>query len=68
MELERLARVEERLRHVEDQMDDMKSKVDEMHALLLQAKGARWAILVLAAFGGFVAGLANKLLPFIGKQ
>lgn len=32
------------------------------HAVLLQAKGARWAILAMAAVGGALASFATKLV------
>lgn len=41
------------------------AKVDEMHAMLLQAKGARWTILGLATLGGFLAGKIGWLVPWM---
>lgn len=63
MESERMAIIETKVQHLSDQLEDTHRKVDEMHAVLLQAKGARWAILAMAALGGAVASFATKLLP-----
>ncbi len=60
---ERLAVAETKLEGVETRIKGMETKIDEMHAILLQAKGARWAILTMASLGGFVAGITAKLLP-----
>jgi hypothetical protein len=42
----------------------MSLKVDEMHELLMQARGARWAILGIASLGGFIAGKLASILPW----
>ena len=34
-----------------------------MHAILLQAKGARWVIVGLAGVAGLTSGLLSKLMP-----
>jgi hypothetical protein len=34
-----------------------------MHAILLQAKGARWMIVGLAGVAGLASGLVAKLMP-----
>ncbi len=44
--------------HLTAKLDDTHKKVEEMHAILLQAKGARWVIVGLAG----TAGLASTLL------
>jgi hypothetical protein len=33
-----------------------------MHAILLQAKGVRWAVIAVSGLVGFVAGIAHWLL------
>jgi hypothetical protein len=43
-----------------DQLDDTHEKVEEMHAILLQAKGARWVIAGLAGVAGLASGLVAK--------
>lgn len=62
---ERLARLEAKVEHLETLIADQGSKVSEMHSLLLQAKGARWAIGALAAGAGLVGGLATKWFPVL---
>jgi len=42
-------------------------KLDEMHALFLQAKGARWAIITMAAVGGFISAKLSAFLPVLTK-
>lgn len=54
---ERLATLEEWRRKTESDLLKMSQKVDEMHGILLQAKGARWAILAAAGFAGFLSGM-----------
>jgi hypothetical protein len=53
---ERIAVLEANQVHMRDKLNEMSSKVDEMHELLLQAKGAKWAILGVASLAGFLAG------------
>ena len=64
-DIERLAVLEEKARAAEEDMHDMRQKIDEMHAVLMQAKGAKWAILAMATLGGALAGLGTKLLILI---
>jgi predicted esterase YcpF (UPF0227 family) len=61
---ERLVRLETRHEHLTEKMDAMSTKVDEMHELLMQARGARWAIVGIASLGGFFAGKVASLLPW----
>ncbi len=42
-------------------------KLNEMHALFLQAKGARWAIITMAAVGGFISAKLSAFLPVLTK-
>ena len=49
------------LDRVNEELDDTHKKVEEMHAILLQAKGARRVIVGLAG----VAGLASGLVEFM---
>jgi hypothetical protein len=39
---ERVAKLEVQMTHLNEKLDDTHQKVEEMHAILLQAKGARW--------------------------
>jgi hypothetical protein len=59
---ERLAVLEQKVSHMEEELDRMSAKVDEMHAILLQARGVRWAIIALSGLVGFLAGLAHWLI------
>ena len=58
---DRLIRLETEVQHLQVKVDDYGQKVNAMHSLLLQAKGARWAIITAAAIGGFISA---KLAPF----
>ena len=64
---ERLAAVEARLANLEQDVHGMRLKVDTMHDLLMQARGARWAIIAVAGLAGFLAGAGAKLMPLIGR-
>ena len=64
---ERLAAVEARLATLERDVHGMRLKVDAMHDVLMQARGARWAIIAVAGLAGFLAGVAAKLMPLIGR-
>jgi hypothetical protein len=64
---ERLAALEARLAHLEEDVHDMRLKVDAMHSILMQAKGARWAIVAVAGCAGFLAGVGAKILPLLGR-
>ena len=44
------------------ELDRMSAKVDEMHAILLQAKGVRWAIVAVSGLVGFVTGISHWLI------
>jgi hypothetical protein len=65
-EVERIATLEAEMRGMQDDVRETRKKVEAMHDLLMQAKGARWAIVALASLAGFLAGWAHKVLPFIG--
>jgi hypothetical protein len=47
---ERLAILEQKVSHMDEELDRMSAKVDEMHAILLQARGVRWAIIACPAW------------------
>jgi hypothetical protein len=59
---ERLAVLEQKVSHMEEELARMSTKVDEMHAILLQARGVRWAIIAVAGLVGFLAGLSHWLI------
>jgi hypothetical protein len=60
---ERVAKLEVQMTHLSGKLDDTHQKVEEMHAILLQAKGARWVIVGLAGVAGLASGLLAKLVP-----
>jgi hypothetical protein len=59
---ERLAVLEQKVSHMEEELDRMSAKVDEMHAILLQARGVRWAVIALSGLVGLLAGLSQWLV------
>jgi hypothetical protein len=59
---ERLAVLEQKVSHMEEELDRMSAKVDEMHAILLQARGVRWAIIAVSGLVGFLTGLSHWLI------
>ena len=59
---ERLAVLELKVSHMEAELARMSIKVDEMHAILLQARGVRWAIIAVSGLVGFLAGISHWLL------
>ena len=59
---ERLAILEHKVSHVETELGRMAAKVDEMHAILLQAKGVRWAVIAVSGLVGFLTGISHWLL------
>jgi hypothetical protein len=58
--------VNERIAVVEQKLSSMETKVDEMHAVLMQAYGVKWAVLVFAGLVGFLIGVGTFLIQ-IGK-
>jgi len=59
---ERLAVLEQKVSHMEQELARMASKVDDMHAILLQARGVRWAIIAVAGLVGFLAGISHWII------
>lgn len=59
---ERLAALEIRASHIESKLDKMETQVDEMHAILMQARGFRWALMVFIGAISFVTG---SILPWV---
>jgi hypothetical protein len=56
---ERLAVLEQRVSHIETQIMRISAQIGEMHAVLMQARGVRWAIIAVAGIVGFVTGLSH---------
>ena len=63
---ERVAVLETSIKYLTEQLEDTHRKVEEMHAVLLQAKGAKWVIVGTSGIIGFLAALTTKLLPLNG--
>ena len=59
---ERLATLEQKVTHMEGELGKMSAKVDEMHAILLQARGVRWAVIAVSGLVGFVTGISHWLI------
>jgi predicted esterase YcpF (UPF0227 family) len=64
---DRVIRLEAEMSGMRRDFEDMSEKVTEMHALLLQAKGARWVIIGAATVGGFFAAKMAAWLPWIAS-
>jgi hypothetical protein len=47
---------------MEEELERMSVKVDEMHAILLQARGVRWAVIAVSGLVGFLAGISLWIL------
>lgn len=63
---ERVLRVEMEISAQNKQMEKLIQQTGEVHDLLLQVKGAKWLVLVLAAIIGFVASKAAAIINLIG--
>ena len=59
---ERVAVLEQKVFRGETELARMSAKVDEMHAILLQARGVRWAIIAVSGLVGFLAGISHWLI------
>ena len=60
---ERIAALEVEVKHMSENMAEMAVQLKEVHDLLLKAKGAKWAILAIAAIGGGIGAKVTALLP-----
>lgn len=65
---QRIAVLENEMKHLNEKLEDTHAKVTVMHDLLMQAKGARWFIVGMAAIAGFGASFLAKLFPFMGQM
>jgi hypothetical protein len=59
---ERLVMLEQKVSHMEEALDKISAKVDEMHVILLQARGVRWAIIVVSGLVGFLTDISHWLV------
>jgi hypothetical protein len=63
---ERLAMLEERVKNIRDDVADIKKSVDEVRDIILQGKGAKWALLgMVGIVSSFLSIMAHKLFPFL---
>jgi len=67
-ELQRIAVLETEMKHLNEKLEDTHVKVSQMHDLLMQAKGAKWFIVGMAAIAGFGASFAAKWISFFGSM
>jgi hypothetical protein len=63
---ERVAILETSIKYLTEQLEDTHRKVEEMHAVLLQAKGAKWVLVGTAGIIGFLTAMMAKLFPLNG--
>lgn len=63
-ENERIAKLEVLVEHLTTQQDQMSIKVDEMCSILQNIKGAKWVILVIAGFAGFLISKVELFSTF----
>lgn len=63
---ERIAVLETNQQFMREQLSEMSTNVKEMHSILLQAKGARYAIIGAASLAGFVSGKFAGILAAFG--
>ncbi len=64
-ERDRLTRLEVQFTHLSKSMDDTHEKVTRMYELLMQAKGMKYLIVIMAAVAGFVSATLAKYIPFM---
>ena len=64
-ERDRLTRLEVQFVHLSKAMDDTHEKVTIMHDLLMQAKGMKYLIMLMATIGGGISALVVKYIPFM---
>lgn len=64
-ERDRLTRLEVQFVHLSKSVDDTHQKVTVMHDLLMQAKGMKYLIMLMATIGGGISALVVKYIPFM---
>jgi hypothetical protein len=62
---DRLIALEVEVRHLGESLSSYGEKVNAMHNLLMQAKGMKYLIMLMATIGGAVSALAVKYFPFL---
>lgn len=61
---DRVIALERDVKHLTQQVDVMADKVAAMHDLLMQARGVRWIIVLMAGVGGFIASKLGTFIPW----
>jgi hypothetical protein len=64
-ERDRITRLEVQFTHLSKSVEDTHDKVTIMHDLLMQAKGMKYLIMIMATVGGAISALAVKYIPFL---
>lgn len=64
---ERITALEVEIKHMVERQEEMAAQLKEMYDLLMKARGAKWAILALAALGGGIGAKVTALFPAILK-
>lgn len=65
---DRVIALERDMQHMSAKVDEMAEQVKEMHQLLMQARGAKWAIVGMASIGGFISAKLSSFLPWLGQM
>ena len=63
---ERLIKLESEFGHMEKKLDQVSKQVTEMHEILIGARGAKWAIMLIVAIAGFFAGKLGAVSSIFG--
>jgi hypothetical protein len=61
---DRLIKLEAEFSHMEAKLDQVSAQVSEMHEVLVRAKGAKWAIMLVVGIAGFFAGKLGAVSSF----
>lgn len=62
---DKVIRLEEQVAHLTAAVDKMAAQVADLHGLIQQAKGARWAFIVVWVVAGSAATYGAKLLGLL---
>lgn len=63
---DRVIRLETEVEHISAQLTEMSLKVSAMHDVLMQAKGAKWVVVVAAAIVGGITSWIASVFNFFG--
>lgn len=63
---DRVIRLEAEVEHISAQLTEMSTKVSAMHDVLMQAKGAKWVVVVAAAIVGGITSWIASVFNFFG--